>query len=387
MTGENIVCFAKDWDDDPTSNTHVMRVLARRNRVLWLNSIGMRSPSANSTDVRRIARKIGEFRRGAEQILPNLWVATPLVLPLPHSPLAVRANRSMLALTVGRFRRKICMESFQLWTFLPNTVSYVGHLGESLLVYYCTDDWRHVPGMDGVRLAAQEAALSRRADIVFATSRSLVERQREVNGETHLASHGVDHVHFARALDPGPIAPELQHLPAPVIGVIGLIDDRIDMRLVAMVAGRHPEWTIALIGRVTGSTREIEALPNVRLIGRQPYERLPEFCRGLAVGLIPFRTNEFTRHINPVKLREYLGAGLPVVSTDLPEVRSYGALCRVARDGNEFVAAIEAALREDGPALRQARSDAVRAESWETSVATLVDHVARLRSPARMSAC
>src|SRR5690349_13536273 len=101
LEGENIVCFAKDWTEDPTSNNHVMRLLARHNKVLWLNSIATRTPSLTSgSDVRKIGTKLWRFARnavrGAEQVADNLWVFTPLVLPLPYNQSAQAANRHIV---------------------------------------------------------------------------------------------------------------------------------------------------------------------------------------------------------------------------------------------------------------------------------------------------
>lgn len=378
MTGENIVCFAKDWDDDPTSNTHVMRLLARDNRVLWLNSIGMRRPSVGSArDLRRILRRLGDVRRGATEAAPNLWVASPLVLPLPHSPLATSVNRALLRATLGRLRRQLDMRAFQLWTFLPNVVEYA-ELGQSVLVYYCVDNWLHMAGADGPALDALEQRLCRRADLVFATSRALVEAKRRLNPETHLASHGVDHAHFATALDPRtPVAPELADVAGPVLGVIGLIDERVDVPLLAHVADRHPDWTIAVVGTVLVDPAPLARRGNVRLLGRQPYERLPSLCRRFSVGLVPFVVNPYTRDINPIKLREYLSAGLPVVATALPEVAAWAPLAAVASDREEFVRLVEAALRDDSPARRAERSGAMRAETWEEKVAAVGRQVLR----------
>jgi glycosyltransferase involved in cell wall biosynthesis len=380
MTGENIVCFAKDWDDDPTSNTHVMRLLARDNRVLWLNSIGMRRPSVGSArDLRRILRRLDDFRRGAREVAPNLWVASPLVLPLPHSPVATRVNRALLRATVARLRRQLAMRTFQLWTFLPNVGEYAD-LGQSLLVYYCVDNWLHLAGADGPALDALEQRLCRRADLVFATSRSLVEAKRRLNPETHLASHGVDHAHFAAVLDPRtPVAPELADVAGPVLGVIGLIDERVDVPLLTTLADRHPEWTIAVVGTTLVDPAALARRPNVRLLGRQPYARLPSLCKGFAVGLVPFVVNEYTRDINPIKLREYLSAGLPVVATALPEVAAWAPLAAVARDHDDFARLVATALREDSPARRAERSAAMRAETWEEKVAALGRHVLRVR--------
>ena len=383
MRGENIVCFAKDWDDDPTSNTHVMRILAKDNRVLWLNSIGMRRPTVGSArDLQRIIRRLDDFRQGAREVAPGLWVASPIALPLPHHRMAVRLNRTLLRASVGRLRRQLGMDDFQLWSFLPNVAEYAD-LGQSVLVYYCTDNWLHLAGADGVALEAAERQLCGRADIVFGTSRWLVNAKRPLSRETQLASHGVDHGFFARALGDLPTPPELADVRGPVLGLIGLIDERIDLPLLESLVERHPDWTLVVIGTALVDLSGLKRHPNVRVLGRQPYERLPEFCRRFSVGLVPFAVNEFTRDINPIKLREYLSAGLPVVATALPEVGAYAPLAAVTSGPDEFLRATEAALRDDSPERRAERSRAMLAETWEAKVAALGDHVMRVKRSRR----
>jgi glycosyltransferase involved in cell wall biosynthesis len=377
MSGRHIVCFAKDWDDHPTSNNHVMRLLARDNTVLWVSSIGMRRPSATARDVRRAARKLAASLRGARHVADGLWVLAPLALPLPHSRLATAVNRRLLSTAIRRAARRLGMPSFQVWTFLPNTVDYATDLDPTLLVYYCVDDWAHARGYDGEALAALEGRLCARADVVFATSERLAAAKRRMNPNTVLAPHGVDHAHFARALDP---APAILGLGRPAIGVVGLLDERIDLGLLDRLAARHPEWPIVLVGRAHVDLGPLtRARPNVHAVGHVAYERLPEWLAGFTVALVPFVVNEYTRHVNPVKLREYLSAGLPVVSTDLPEVARLGRWCRVARDPDAFVAAVEDAVAGDGPAERAARSEAMRGETWERRVAAVAAAVERAR--------
>jgi glycosyltransferase involved in cell wall biosynthesis len=381
MTGQNIICFAKDWDEDPTSNNHVMKLLARKNRVLWLNSISMRAPNLrDGRDVSKIFRKLRSFANGPRQVEENLWVYTPIVLPFPHSRISIAVNRLILKAALALLRRKLGMRDFQLWTFLPNAVEYVGRLGESAVVYYCIDEWSHFTYLDGAKMAAMEETLCRRADVVFATAKSLEERRRPFNPETYLASHGVDYNHFAAALsDQTPVAPELAGLPKPVLGFFGLIHEWIDLKLVAHVASRHPEWTIALIGKASVDTSSLARYPNVRLLGRKPYADLPKYCKGFSVGLIPFQVNELTRNVNPIKLREYLSAGLPVVSTALPEVTYYSDSCVVARSYDEFEQGILDMLRDDSPEQGRRRSEAMKAETWERKVAELGERVMRVK--------
>ncbi len=370
LQGQNIICFAKDWSEDPTSNNHVMKGLARNNRVLWLNSIGMRTPNlADKADVLKIFRKLRSFSQGPVQVEPNLWVYTPIVLPLPHSPAANRINREILRATLFALRKKLGMDSFQLWTFLPNAVRHVGHLGESLVVYYCTDEFAQFSYLKGEQLADMERELCGKADVVFTTARSLWESKRGMNPQTHLALHGVDQAHFKQALDPQTQVPsDLADVKGPILGFFGLIHDWIDQDVLAYVAQQRPDWTLAIIGKAQVDTSRLQGLPNVRLLGRKPYESLPSYCKAFSLGLLPFAINELTRNVNPIKLREYLSAGLPVVSTDLPEVRTFASMCSVVHSKEEFLRACEVALVEDNPDRRRARCQAMEAETWEAKI-------------------
>ena len=132
MHGESIVCFAKDWSEDPTSNNHVMKMLARDNKVLWLNSISTRTPDFSSgRDLGKIGRKLKSFAKGPVDVEAGLHVYTPIVLPFPHSRAATMANGQILKGSVSLLRNKYGMGSdFQLWSFIPTAVKYVGKLGE-----------------------------------------------------------------------------------------------------------------------------------------------------------------------------------------------------------------------------------------------------------------
>src|SRR5262249_34937376 len=200
--------------------------------------------------------------------------------------------------------------------------------------------------------------------------------KRRWNPRTHHAPHGVDHAHFARALDPAlPVAQEVAGLQGPVLAVVGLLDWRIDTALLSALADRRPDWTLALVGPALADLRALAARPNVHLLGRLPYARLPSLLEGCAVGLIPCVGDEHTRHIDPVKLREYLSAGLPVVATALPEVTAIDPSCRIVRGVDELVGAVEAALRDGGPEARRRRSRAMASETWDARVDALCTHL------------
>jgi glycosyltransferase involved in cell wall biosynthesis len=388
LKGENIICFAKDWSEDPTSNNHVMLLLAKENRVLWLNSIAMRRPNfSHSSDISKLWRKLKSFFQGAKIPACNLWIVTPIVFPFPHSEIAIALNAFILRATMSYYRRRLDMREFQLWTFLPNAVEYVGKFGESLLVYYCTDEWSKFTYLEGEKMSAMERRLMANADVCFMTANLLLEKKKNMNANTFLASHGVDHAHFEKALAKTSVTPpDIAALPHPIIGFFGLIHEWLDLDLLAKIARTHPDWSIVLIGKSVIDISRLESLRNIHLLGRRPYEALPDYCGAFDVGIIPFAVNEMTRNINPIKLREYLSAGLPVVSTDLPEVKYYGDEVYIARGHEEFISKIEQAIREDSGETRRRRSDSMRGETWEARVNALgiaIDTVrnAKLRKP------
>ena len=378
LSGRNIICFAKDWNEDPTSCNHVLRHLSQTNRVLWINSISTRPPSLSSgRDWSKIARKIAGFCKGPRKVSERMWVYTPLVLPWHHNALARALNRKLLRATFALLSRCLDMRPYQLWTWVPTSAPYVAGMGQNRTVYYCTDNWEQFRGMDSRRIGDMVRGLAKQADVVFGTSSSLVAKLRASNPNAHLAAHGVDHAFFARALeDTTPVPADLAALPGPVLGFYGLIEDWLDQDLIVYLATRHPEWSIALVGRTCVDVSALKTLPNVHFLGRKPHAELPLYCKGFAVGLIPHHVNELTRHMNPIKLREYLSAGLPVVSTALPEVRNYGAHCCVADSYADFERAIETALRENTLQARRQRSEAMAWETWERKVEAIGAHVA-----------
>ena len=384
-----IVAFAKDWHEDPTSNHHVLRELARTRRVLWLNSLATRTPSLSSgRDLGKIRRKLVEFGRGPINVENDLWVMTPLVLPLPFSTAARAINRQVLRATIRALRLRLGIREFQLWTFLPSVADYVGTLGEELSVYYCVDEWSMFSYIDREQTVAAEQRLLERVDAVFAVNAALADAKRANNPSTFIAPHGVDHAAFARALDDSVQIPaDLAPLPRPRIGFYGTLRDWVDFELLATIARARPAWSIALIGQQLGDLSAIAGLPNVHLLGQKRHDELPAYCKGFDVGIIPYRIDERMQYVNPLKLREYLSAGLPVVSTAVPEVVRYAHLCRIASTPAEFVAAIELSLGEGAPAARTARSAAMKSETWSARVAEVahtVDGIA-LRKRSRKS--
>ncbi len=384
-----IIAFAKDWHEDPTSNHHVLRELAKTRRVLWLNSLATRTPKLSSSrDLGKIRRKLGEFAKGPVRVENDLWVFTPLVLPLPHLAAARAANKLVLRATIAALRLRLGLSHFHLWTFLPNVADYVGALGEELSVYYCVDEWSMFSYLDRDRTVDLERRLLGKVDAVFAINHALAEAKRAVNPSTFLSPHGVDVALFGRALDERTQIPDdlaaIRAQGKPVVGFYGTLQDWVDLDLVEEVARARPEWSFVLLGQIMVDVEQLRRLPNVHLLGRRGHGELPAYCKGFDVGIIPYRRQERMEFVNPIKLREYLAAGLPVVSTSVPEVVRYGARCAIADSPADFARAIQIALASDSAEARRLRAASMGNESWSArvaEVARVVDQIAAAKRP------
>ncbi|MFN2504120.1 MAG: glycosyltransferase [Acidimicrobiales bacterium] len=252
------------------------------------------------------------------------------------------------------------------WLYTPMALPIAEALDPTVLVYDVMDDLASFKGAPAQLTLRQRQAL-KRVDVVFTGGRSLqraiVQRRPK---ETHCFPSGVDPAHYAPAASlrsPG---------PRPVAGYVGVIDERLDVSLMRGLAAALPEWEIRMVGPISEKLGRANApsAPNILYTGQQPYERLPEILGEFDVALMPFALNEATRSISPTKTLEYLAAGLPVVSTRVPDVvADYAGIVEFADDGESFAAACLRALRRDradwdarvAPLLRRHAWDAIAA--------------------------
>lgn len=382
FANHDIVCFANDWTADPTSKHQLMKRFAGANRVLWIEASGMRRPNlARRSDLGRVAGKLKGFFAPAVPRLPGLHSYSPPILPLPGSALASRLNAWLYRKTLRREMRRLDMVSAPLlWVYSPHVAPWIRHLPRAGLVYHCVDRWSAFTEYDTAFMAACDAELCRTSDLVLASAEDLAERCRQYRADVHYVPHGVEHAHFAAALAPGRLPPDLAEIPEPRVGFFGLIHDWVDLELLGTLADRLP-YSFVLIGASNQDLRPLLARHNVHHLGRKPYAELPDYCRGFAAAIVPFKLSELTVSVNPIKLREYAAAGLPVVASDLPEIRRCADIARCAAGVADWVEALEAAVALGaGPAARRAQSERVRHEDWgevAERVGALVDALPR----------
>ena len=373
-----IVCIASSWDYDPTSKHHVMRILSRHNHILWINYHGTRRPSFDRKDLHHAFGTLRRMAGGMRRVAPSITQLTPPVIPGARSASLKRLHQRLLISCIGRAIKTLTRDRkkpIQLWTFAPDVPYLIGAFGEERSVYYCVDEYRAFEGIDTGRIEIAERELIKRADVVITTSDSLFESRRLERPDTVLVRHGVDYDHFASAWRRSLVCPDdLAQIPKPIFGYFGLIHHWVDLTLLAETARLRPEYSFVLLGDCKVDVTALASLPNVYLLGRRPYESLPSYAAVFDAGMLLFTGNEMTRNVNPVKMYEYLAAGLPVVATPLPEARRFEGPIVVADGAERFAAACDFVLQRDCR-NREAIAECVRAQTWSSTVKRLSEVV------------
>lgn len=380
LRGRDILSFSHDWTGDPLSKTHLMRVLSKDNRILWINAIANRMPTASSKDIKRIFTKLKKFTEPVREVEPNIFVLNPLAIPTYGSSLVREFNQRFLVSQVKKAMRRLKFEQPLNMVFNPAAGLLAGKLNEREIIYYCVDDYTEFTGVaSGLKEIEEE--LFRRADVVIVSAKKLFDDKKKYNENTQIIRHGTDWRHFRKSLDEATEIPsEIKNLPKPIIGFHGLLADWVDYELIKKVAEKYKNGSVVLIGKIALDAEQkvkiLDQVKNIHFLGRQPYQTLPNFCKGFDVALNPFVINDLTLAANPLKVREYLAAGLPTVSTDIPEVRMLKH-CLVGKSHGEFLDQIERALND--PIEKEIISDEIRHESWDAKVEELREILQKAR--------
>jgi UDP-galactopyranose mutase len=294
-----------------------------------------------------------------------------VVVVVPHLPtgeLTDVTREAVLQGLIDNLFEKQAINNYVLWYYTPMALGFTRHLDPLAVVYDCMDELSAFKGAPPA-LREREAQLFKRADLVFTGGQSLYEAKRHQHPRVYAFPSSIDAAHFARARRVTEDPADQAGLARPRLGFFGVIDERFDTELLDRLAEARPLWELVMIGPIVKiDPAQLPRRANIHYLGSKPYKELPAYLGGWDVALLLFARNESTRYISPTKTPEYLAAGKPVVSTSIRDVvRPYGQqrLVHIADTAEDFVAAIETALRED-EAERLRRVDAFLAEtSWE----------------------
>lgn len=359
------IVFAEDWGSHPSTTQHLVAHLPPDDRVLWVDSIGMRSPRPSPRDA---ARVLGRLRRTlAPRHAPASVagrapdrVVRPPFLPWHGEPWCRALNARLIGSAIARQAARLGLERAVLLTANPIVAHYLEALAPSVVIYLRLDDFGALPGVDRALIVAGERVLHARADLVVAPNAALLPSDAR---RAELIPQGVDVERFAAVpLDP----PDTR-----VIGYWGAIEEWLDYDLIARVARRAPDWTFEMLGRAQPEAlRALRSLGNVRVLDPVPHPRLAEVAAGWRGAWAPYRPDRHLLHASPLKLREYLAAGFPTASAPIPESRTLPDVTLVA-DADQALEWLRTEVMADTREARTARRARQQDAGWDGRARTL----------------
>lgn len=354
----DVVCLSHlRWSFVFQRPQHLLTRCAEKRRVFFVEE------PCNGVDIPRI---------DVEGPSQGVHVAVPR-LPDGLSP---HEQTSVLSRLVAELLRRYGVDDYLLWYYTPMALPFTRALTPRAVVYDCMDELSAFAGAPA-QIREHEEELLRRASLVLTGGASLFEAKKHRHPNIHALPSSVDVAHFRKAREPLPEPADQASIPHPRLGFFGVIDERLDVELLASVARARPACHFVMLGPIVKIDPEsLPRLPNIHYLGKKAYDELPSYIASWDVALLPFARNEATRYISPTKTPEYLAAGRQVVSTSIRDVvRPYGelGLVRVADTPEATIAAIDACLSDAAGPLaehrreqRLAKVDAFLSEtSWD----------------------
>src|ERR1043165_6509619 len=374
LQDKSIICFGGEdwWYHHPHSKNHLMRRFARAgNKVIFVNSISMGlAPMKSGEVLPRIKRKLKSYAKLARTTEEGITVVSPAVIPLFGSRAAAATNRRLLTAQISRLAKQRAMTRPILWIAIPTAVEVIGHLDESLVIYHVSDKY-DANTMDHATDPAYIRKLHERAidaaDLIFYSSRKLIDEAERGREKSYLLEQAVDFDHWAQISNGDlTVADAVARIPRPRIGYFGAIEPwLVDQDLIKRAVRERREWNWIFIGNKSRGL-EIEELPNVHFLPPVSYHELPRFAAGFDVCVLPWNTEvPFTSYGSAIKVREYLASGKPVVISPLPEYESMSDVLRIGRTRDQFLILVDEALRETGSELVRERQAAVKEGTWD----------------------
>jgi glycosyltransferase involved in cell wall biosynthesis len=388
--GFSIICFGEDLGGNPFSKYHIMKRLSLTNKVIYIESIGVRSPKLSHRDIRRALEKLARLLQRFEnsethdetQTSLPFDVIKPLVVPFHRTVLVRWFNGHTLLRQINRYRPH---HPLVLWVGLPTVPAYLLHLEPDIVIYHCADKLiANATGRDRAALECMHRFWLQRADLTLTPSEILRQELSQHSNNAQLLPHGLDYAHFARAAEANALTcpDDIAAIPVPIAGYFGTVSaEWFDTDLMSRVVAARPNIHFVVIGPIYDNIDHHPSLqhPNVHFLGPRPYEELPNYAAQFDVCMIPKVRSEMTAASMPLKLREYLATGKPIITT-LQHGEPYDRHVATVHTADAFIAALDKAIAEDDPAACSARQSIVKSESWDTVVMQLSKQIASLIS-------
>jgi len=350
----------------------LMRRFARLGTTLYINSIVMQKPNLKKATgggksfSRKLLRKTKSFLMGLKQASPNFWVYSPFSLPVHHINCLKGVNETLLRSQLSAIMRKLKLYNPLVWVACPAACGVAIKMKKSKLVYQRTDRFEEYPNVDSETIRQYDRKLKASADLtIFVNNKLYAEEVNQCRKALYL-DHGVDYELFATA-EQSPYRPkDMAGVPKPIVGFFGAIDDHTsDIELLKKIIDLLPDMSFVFIGEASVDCNGLLSKKNVWMLGKKPYEQIPDYGKCFDVAIMPWRQNRWIEVCNPIKFKEYLALGKPVVSTPYLELEKYLDAVYVARTPEEFATCIKQALEEDEPERIAARREKVKTNTWD----------------------
>lgn len=363
LTGRDIIYISSiEWNFLWQPHQEIALRLARAgNRILYIENTGVRSPGLGDAGrvFARLKSWMGSLKsRGVREVAAGVYVCSPLILPPFGTGVRKFINRHFLLPLIRRVFRKLDMRDVIIWSYLPtDTVLDLIKLVRTqrgATIYYCMADFPQLTP-DSAQIAGTESLLVEQSDLVFANCTKISKRLSEHGKQVHIFPPGVnlDAFPFSSGGTTNPPGPQpgskIETLKHPVIGYIGGLHRHVDFDLIVKMANARPDWSWVFVGPLQASTEKLDGSRNIYLEGAKPHEELATYLQRFDVCIVPYLRSEYTETVVPVKVNEYLAAGKPVVSTDLPTVSEFNErhniLITTKNTSEDFLKGIEQALQ------------------------------------------
>jgi len=380
LENENIICISSvDWDPIWTRKQQVMSRLPKSNKILYIEPpVTLLSPLKDPKSIIKWFTFLKGFRPWSKNIF---LFSPPVTLPFGNKYRVInRLNQWWVSLFLKAVMAHLEIKNPIVWTYLPNSVDLVDKLGQKkLLVYDCVDEHSEYSGfIDKNTMLDMERQLIDNCDVVFVTAKGLYDSKREYARKIYFLPNAADVEHFMKAQRPDtPVPQEIASIPRPVVGFVGVIQDWIDLDLIRETALSHPEWSFVMVGPVAAGIdiSGLQDLPNVYFLGRKDVSVLPSYMKAFDVCINPFKLNELTDKVSPLKFYEYLASGKPIVSVNMPGVSAFSDIVEIADNKEEFIQGIERALNEDDQEKLNRRLERASENSWESRVDFMMSRI------------
>ena len=315
----------------------------------------------------------------SHRVMPNVTVMCPHIsVSWAKNPKLPQQLREWTRQAIENLNEDGAFDKPLLWYYSPMDASWsLGHFENRGVVYDCMDELSQFTGAPKA-LVLNESRLMEHADVVFTGGYNLGDKKRRQHDNVHVFGCGVEFNHFNKAADPGTlIPPDIDFMQRPILGWMGVVDERVDYAMVGEMARMRPDWSFAMVGPVVKvDPNLLPHSPNLFWLGGRDYQQLPHYVRAFDVNMMCFAINAATEFINPTKGLEYMATGKPIVSTAVRDVvKQWTDIVHIAKGAEEFVMAAQRALERQGDTDERVKRglELARKCSWEGTVQTMQD--------------